>query len=176
MVLVCDAAALLELARRSLLPQLPRLPFGVAVADVLHADPRFDLNGLDWPRLRRLGVRVQGLDADGVAVAIACQSDWPMLSSHDCFTVALALRRSWPLLTHHGCVSAAAAAHGVVVRDLRWLGRRLAESPAAAVSPHAVTEVATACPALRCHWHVDDGDDCRYRCPVCPPPVHCAGG
>jgi hypothetical protein len=176
MVLVCDAAALLELARRSLLPRLPRLPFGVAVADALHADPRFDLNGIDWPRLRRLGVRVQGLDADGVAVAIACQNDWPMLSSHDCFTVALALRRSWPLLTHHGCVSAAAAAHGVAVRDLRWLGRRLAEASATTAPPHAAVGMATACPALRCRWHVDGGTDCRYRCPVCPPPAHCADG
>lgn len=126
MVLVCDAAALLELTRRRLLADLPRLPFGLAVVDVLHADARFDLDGLDWPRLRRLGVRVQGVDADGTAVAIACQRDWPMLSSHDCFTLALALRRRWPLLTHHGCLAAAAAAHGVAVRDLRWLSRQLA--------------------------------------------------
>lgn len=169
MALVCDAAALLELARRG----LTWLPFGLAVVDVLHADGRFDLNGLDWPRLRRLGVRVQGVDAVGTAVAIACQRDWPMLSSHDCFTLALALRRRWPLLTHHGCLAAAAAAHGIAVRDLRWLGRQLAKSSATPAAPRAT---AAACPALRCHWRVDGGDDCRYRCPACPPLAHSAGG
>jgi hypothetical protein len=166
MALVCDAAALLELARRALLRALPRLPFAVTVADVLHADPRFDLDGLHWAQLRRLGLRVQALDAEGVALAIACLADWPMLSSHDCFSVALARQRHWPLLTHNGCVAAAAAMHGVVVRDLRWLDSHLAALPPDSWGQQAAP--GTRSPALRCNWRRSSEADCRFRCTACP--------
>jgi hypothetical protein len=167
MVLVCDAAALLELARRSLLAQLLALPLAVAVTDVLAADTRFTSNGLDWPTLRRLGLRVEAVDDHGVKAAAACLGEWPMLSSHDCFSVALASRRGWPLLTQHGCVAAAALRLGVAVRDLRWLGQQAREH---ACRPP--TRPGTAlCPALRCHWGGDDRSDCPYRRATCPAPV-----
>lgn len=118
MVLVCDAAALTELARRSLLTALPSFPFALTVVDALFEDRRFELPGLSWRTLRRLGLRVGTLNAQGVALAMTCQRDWPMLSSHDCFTVALAWQRRRPLLTQHGCVAAAALGLAVRVRDL----------------------------------------------------------
>ena len=166
MALVCDAAALLELARRSLLTALPRLPFGVTVVDVLHADPRFDLGGLNWAQLRRLGLRVQAVDAEGVALAIACLADWPMLSSHDCFSIALARQRHWPLLTHNGCVTAAATMRGIIVHDLRWLDRHLAALPADFWGQQTTPD--TRSPALRCNWRRDSEADCRFRRTACP--------
>lgn len=163
MVLVCDAAALLELARCSLLPQLLRLPLVVSVADVLCADPRFDLNGLDWARLRRLGLREEAVDGRGVAMAVACQADWPMLSSHDCFSIALAAQRGWPLLTGHGCLAAAALGQGIEVRDLRWLAAQMT-AIAPGLGRHTAARLTPAC-----QWRRDGGDDCPSRRATCPP-------
>lgn len=160
MILVCDAAALLELARRSLLTRLLVLPFTVTVTDVLYADARFDLNGFDWSDLRRSGLRVEAVNARGVATAAACQVDWPMLSSHDCFSVALAGQRHWPLLTLSGCVASAALGRGIEVRDLRWLGRLMTD--------HSPDGCGDNFPTVRCQWRRDSEADCPCRHDTCP--------
>jgi hypothetical protein len=160
MTLVCDASALLELAHRSLLKPLLAQPFLVAVSDVLHADVRLGLNGLSWPELRRAGLRVETVDARGVAAAAACQIDWPMLASHECFTVALAEQRHWPLLTLNGCVASAALGHDIEVHDLRSFGRLRISSWLD--GPSAVV------PTVRCHWHRDSEADCPNRRDTCP--------
>jgi hypothetical protein len=160
MTLVCDASALIELAHRSLLKPLLALPFLVAVSDVLHADVRLGLNGLSWPELRRAGLRVETVDARGVAAAAACQIDWPMLSSHECFSVALAGQRRWPLLTLNGCVASAALESGIEVRDLHWLGRLMTD--------RAPEGRGDAFPTVRCHWRRDSEADCQYRRDSCP--------
>lgn len=161
MIVVFDASALLELAHRSLLKPLLALPFPVAVSDVLHADVRLGLNGLSWPELRRAGLRIETVDARGVAAAAVCQIDWPMLSTHECFTVALAEQRRWPLLTVNGCVASAALGRGIEVRDLRSFGRLRINGWLDGSRDGGV-------PTVRCHWRRDSEADCPNRRDTCP--------
>lgn len=66
-VLVSDASILIELAKWSLLEALFQLPFEFAVPDALFEDELIDLGEVDRDRLTALGLRVESLDAEGMA-------------------------------------------------------------------------------------------------------------
>ncbi len=90
-VLVSDASILIELAKWSLLEALFKLPFEFAVPDALYEDELIDLGEIDREQLKGLGLRVESLDAEGMAQAVSYQTAQPKLTLHDCLAVTLAI-------------------------------------------------------------------------------------
>ena len=89
-VLVSDSSVLIELSKRDLLDRMFQLRFPFAVPDLLFNEELIDLGRYARRDLVRMGLRVEGLDPDGVATAIAYQSRRRALSLVDCFALALA--------------------------------------------------------------------------------------
>ena len=71
--------------------------------------------------LVRKGLRVEGLDPDGVATAIAYQSRRRALSLVDCFALALAHHHGHTLLTEDRRMRAFAQDEGIPHHDLLWI-------------------------------------------------------
>ena len=86
-VLVSDTSVLIDLERESLLETGFRLPFEFAVPDLLY---RQELEDHDGNALIELGLRVEELDGDGVALALRYRQTLRSLSLPDSFALALA--------------------------------------------------------------------------------------
>lgn len=97
-VLVIDSSILIEFSKRGLLDRMFQLEFEFAVLDLLFREELIDLGAYTRSDLLGLGLRVEALDATGVAVAIAYQAERPALSLVGSFALALASHRGWPLL------------------------------------------------------------------------------
>ena len=133
-VLVSDASILIELAKRSLLDALFKLPFEFAVPDALYENELIDLGEVDRQQLTLLGLRVESLDAEGIARAISYQTARPKLTFHDCLAVTLAVTNNWPLLTGDKRMRALAEeehleAHGVLWVIDRFADHRIVRKP-----------------------------------------------
>ncbi|TSE29280.1 hypothetical protein LCC91_03435 [Tepidimonas taiwanensis] len=126
-VLVSDASILIELARWSLLEALFKLPFEFAVPDALYEDELIDLGEIDRNQLKELGLRVESLDAQDMAQAIAYQTARPKLTFHDCLAVTLAVKNNWPLLTGDKRMRALADEERIEVHGVLWIIDRFAE-------------------------------------------------
>jgi len=126
-VLVSDASILIDLAKWSLLEDLFKLPFEFAIPDALYDDELIDLGGIDRAELKGLGLRVETLDPDGMAQAVAYQAAKPKLTIHDCFAVTLAVTNDWPLLTGDKRMRTLAEQEQVEVHGILWLIDRFAE-------------------------------------------------
>ena len=120
-VLVSDASILIDLAKWSLLEDLFRLPFEFAVPDALYDDELIDLGGIDKKQLKALGLRVEHLDPDGMAKAVAYQAARPKLTIHDCLAVTLAVTNEWPLLTGDRRMRTLAEEEHVEAHGLLWV-------------------------------------------------------
>ena len=70
-VLVSDSSVLIEFSKRDLLDRMFELRFQFAVPDLLFNEELIDLGRYDRQDLVRMGLRVESLDAEGVATAIA---------------------------------------------------------------------------------------------------------
>ena len=70
-VLVSDSSVLIELSKRDLLDRMFQLRFPFAVPGLLFNEELIDLGRYDRRDLVRMGLRVEGLDPDGVATAIS---------------------------------------------------------------------------------------------------------
>ena len=92
-ILVSDSSVLIEFSKRDLLDRMFELRFQFAVPDLLFNEELIDLGRYDRQDLVRLGLRVEALDPEGVATAIAYQSRRRALSLVDCFALALAHHR-----------------------------------------------------------------------------------
>lgn len=126
-VLVSDASILIELAKWSVLEALFQLPFEFAVSDALYEDELIDLGEIDRERLKALGLRVESLDAEGMARAISYQTAQPKLTLHDCLAVTLAVKNDWPLLTGDKRMRALAIDEHLEVHGVLWVIDRFAE-------------------------------------------------
>ena len=120
-VLVSDSSILIEFSKRELLEGMFQLEFQFAVPDLLFHEELIDLGAYSRQDLLRFGLRVESLDAEGVAAAIVHQSKRPALSLVDSFALAMAGRQGWPLLTEDRTMRNAAQSNGIVHRDALWV-------------------------------------------------------
>ena len=120
-VLVSDSSVLIELSKRDLLDRMFRLRFPLAVPDLLFHEELIDLGRHDRQDLVRMGLRVEGLDAGGVATAIAYQGRRRALSLVDCFALALAHHRGYTLLTEDRRMRVFAQDEGIPQHDILWI-------------------------------------------------------
>ena len=117
-VLVSDTSILIDLERGDLIERAFGLTFELAVPDVLY---RRELQDFDGQRLVALGLRVEELEAEGVADAQAFRRRAPRLSVPDSLALALAQRRTWTLLTGDGALRQLALAEEVACHGVLWL-------------------------------------------------------
>ena len=120
-VLVSDSSVLTELSKRDLLDRMFQLRFPFAVPDLLVHEELIDLGRYDRQDLVRMGLRVEGLDAGGVATAIAYQGRRRALSMVDCFALALAHHRGYTILTEDRRMRVFAQDEGIPHQDLLWI-------------------------------------------------------
>ncbi len=116
-ILVFDTSALVDLECRSLLGTSFRSAFRFVVPDLLYERELKNWGGED---LRRLGLVVEALDGEGVALALAYRKRMPALSLPDCFALALAQIRSWILLSGDGVLSRLATDEAVECHGVFW--------------------------------------------------------
>ncbi len=90
-VLVSDTSVLIDLERGSFQETSFRLPYEFVVPDLLYERELKDYGG---NRLLKLGLRVEELDGDGVARALAYRQRHPSLSVPDCFALTFARANS----------------------------------------------------------------------------------
>ena len=120
-ILVSDSSVLIEFSKRNLLDRMFGLSFQFAVPDLLFNEELIDLGRYDRQDLIRLGLRVEALDPEGVATAIAYQSRRLALSLVDCFALALAHYQSYTLLTEDRRMRSFALEEGIQHHDLLWV-------------------------------------------------------
>lgn len=120
-VLVSDSSILIEFSKRGLLDRMFQLEFEFAVPDLLFHEELIDLGSHTRSDLLGLGLRVESLDARGVEVAIAYQSERKALSLVDAFALALAAHQGWPLLTEDRAMRSVAETKGIAHRDALWI-------------------------------------------------------
>ena len=121
-VLVSDTSVLIDLERGALLEASFRLPFEFAVPDLLYRRELQDHGGGE------LGLKVEELDGEGVALALDYWGKRRSLSLPDSFALALAKTRSWTLLTGDGELRELAAQEGVACHGVLWLMDRMFEA------------------------------------------------
>ena len=126
-VLVSDSSILIEFSKRELLDKIFQLKFEFAVPDLLFHEELIDLGAYSRRDLLGLGLRVESLDAEGVEVAIAYQSERPALSLVDSFALALATRRGWRLLTEDRTMRSVAESKGIAHMDALWVVDKMLE-------------------------------------------------
>ncbi len=95
-VLVFDTSVLIDLDRGSLVESTFRLPFEFTVPDLLYERELREHGG---PEFVRMGLRVEELDGDGIALALGYLRKRRALSLPDSFALALAKTNAWTLLS-----------------------------------------------------------------------------
>jgi hypothetical protein len=98
-ILVSDTSVLIDLERGDLISCAFRLSATFAVPDVLYERELRDHGGEE---LMKLGLKVQSLDGDGVALAMRHLQAQRHLTVPDSFALALAKQNGWTLLTGDG--------------------------------------------------------------------------
>ncbi len=117
-VLVSDTSVLIDLERGSFLEAVFRLPVEFAVPDLLYERELKDHGG---PMLINLGLRVEELDGNAVALALAYRRIRRSLSLPDSFALSLAKTYSWTLLSGDARLRAAALEEDVECHGVLWL-------------------------------------------------------
>ena len=99
-----------------------------AVPDLLFHEELIDLGSYSRRDLVGFGLRVEALDAEGVELAIAYQSERPALSLVDSFALALADRQGWHLLTEDRIMRTVAESNGIAHLNALWIVDRMQAS------------------------------------------------
>ena len=120
-VLVSDSSILIEFAKRELLAKVFALEFEFAVPDLLFHEELIDLGAYSRPDLLGFGLRVESLDAEGVATAVAYQSERPALSLVDAFALTLASYHGWTILTEDRTMRRFAESKHIAHLDALWV-------------------------------------------------------
>jgi hypothetical protein len=127
MILVSDTSVLIDLDRGSFLGVIFALPYEFAVPDVLY---HREMRGVWGDRLLGLGLRIEELSKEGVAIALQYRSQRPFLSVPDSFALSLAKERDWPLLTGDSELRDLATGENVDCHGVLWLLDRMEEAGA----------------------------------------------
>ena len=127
-VLVSDSSILIEFSKRELLDKMFDLELQFAVPDLLFHEELIDLGSYSRRDLVGFGLRVEALDAEGVELAIAYQSERPALSLVDSFALALADHQGWHLLTEDRIMRTVAESNGIAHLDALWIVDRMQAS------------------------------------------------
>jgi len=117
-VLVSDTSVLIDVERGSLLDACFGLPFDFAVPDLLY---QRELKEHGGPSLIQRGLRVEGLDGDGMTLALNYRHRNQSLSLPDSFALALARVNSWILLSGDGEMRELARSEAVACHGVLWL-------------------------------------------------------
>ena len=117
-ILVSDTSVLIDLERGELISCAFKLSATFAVPDVLYERELRDYGG---EQLMKLGLKVQSLDGDGVALAMRHMQAQRHLTVPDSFSLALAKQNGWTLLTGDGPLRELAKAEGVDCHGVLWL-------------------------------------------------------
>jgi len=117
-VLVSDTSVLIDLERGGLLETAFALPYEFVVPDLLYKRELRDYNG---PQLQALGLRVEELDGDGVALALTYRTQVPLLSLPDAFALSLAKKNGFTLLTGDKALRELAGAQDVACHGVLWV-------------------------------------------------------
>lgn len=134
-VLVSDTSVLIDLERGGLLEAAFELPYEFTVPDLLYKRELRDYNG---PQLQALGLRVEELDGNGVALAFAYREQAPPLSLPDAFALSLAKTNRFTLLSGDKALRELAGAEEVACHGVLWLLEHMhAETIRAAQDLHA---------------------------------------
>ncbi|MCW5750717.1 MAG: hypothetical protein KIT81_06185 [Alphaproteobacteria bacterium] len=126
--LVSDTSVLIDLERGTLLEAAFRLPDTLVVPDLLYER---ELKQQGGARLQELGLRVEELSAEMLAVAVGVLRANPLLSAADCFALTLAEANGWTLLTGDGPLRALALAQKLECHGVLWLLDRMLDAEAA---------------------------------------------
>ena len=123
-ILVSDTSVLIDLDRGCLVEAAFRLPFEFTVPDLLY-EREFREHG--GPEFVRLGLRVEELDGDAVALALGFLRMRRSLSLPDSFALALAKRNAWTLLSGDRELRELAEEEEVRCHGVLWLLDRMSE-------------------------------------------------
>ena len=115
---------MIDLERGSLLKTSFALNYRFAVPDLLY---RRELAVHGGPALVELGLRIEELDGEGVALALRYRQALRALSLPDCFALALAKRNSWMLLSGDRHVRQLAANERIACHGVLWVVDRIFE-------------------------------------------------
>jgi hypothetical protein len=127
-ILVSDTSVLIDLGRGTLLAAVFGLPDTLVVPDLLY-DRELKRHG--GARLEELGLRVEELSAEALAVAVGLLRANPILSAEECFALTLAEANRWTLLTSDGPLRALALARKLECHGALWLLDRMLDTEAA---------------------------------------------
>lgn len=117
-LLVSDTSVLIDLERGGMLEALFRLPFDVAVPDLMYER---EIKTWGGPDLVASGLLVMHLEPDGVALAQDYRARDPRLSLPDAFALALAKSGEHMLLAGDGALRALASSEGVEHHGVLWV-------------------------------------------------------
>jgi hypothetical protein len=117
-ILVSDTSVLIDLERGELIASAFRLSATFAVPDVLFERELREYGG---DELLRLGLRVESLDGEGVAMAMSHRQAQRLLTVPDSFALALAKINGWTLLTGDGPLRELARVENVDCHGVLWL-------------------------------------------------------
>ncbi len=116
-VLVLDTSVVIDLERAGLLDVAFELPYEFIVPDLLYKRELRDHGGR---HLQSLGLRIEELDGDGVALALQFRQQVPPLSLADAFALALAKTNGFVLLTGDKALRQLAGTEGVSCSGVLW--------------------------------------------------------
>src|SRR5215208_1900721 len=117
-VLVCDTSVLLDLERGALVECCFRLPFELAMPDLLYCR---ELEPHGGPDLVKLGLRIEALTSQELSSVQTLWGEQPKLSLPDAYAYTLASTRQWTLLCGDGELRTLALARQVDCFGVLWL-------------------------------------------------------
>ncbi len=134
-VLVSDTSVIIDLERGAFLNAAFSLSYRLAVPDLLYER---ELRGEWGDELIKLGLSVEELDGEGVALALRFRESTPSLSLPDSFALVLAKQRQWTLLTGDKVLRQLAIQEHTACYGVLWLIDQLNDQ--SIVTPAALLE------------------------------------
>ena len=116
-LLISDANVLIDMEVSGLLERMFALPHEFATPDLLYEDELEEHH----PDLPQLGLKLRGLDGEGIHAATMFRQRYRRVSTYDCAALALAVNLECRLLTGDLALREAARQENVEVVGTLWL-------------------------------------------------------